>query len=74
MQIQTHERCPRYGAELSGYDGSCVNCRRGAPLAVLALLAAIPANRLAAEALADLLSRRGLERPCEVLVAWAREA
>jgi hypothetical protein len=28
----------------------------------------------AAYALADLLSRRGLERPCETLVAWAREA
>jgi hypothetical protein len=28
----------------------------------------------AAYALADLLSRRGLERPCEKLVAWAREA
>jgi hypothetical protein len=42
-------------------------------LAVLALLAAIPGNRLAAEALAELLSRRrGLERPCETLVAWAR--
>ena len=27
----------------------------------------------AAFALADLLSRRGLERPCETLVAWARE-
>jgi hypothetical protein len=27
----------------------------------------------AAYALADLLSRRGLERPCENLVAWARE-
>jgi hypothetical protein len=40
--------------------------------AVLALLAAIPANRVAAAALADLLSRRGLERPCETLVAWAR--
>ena len=25
-------------------------------------------------ALADLLGRRGLERPCETLVAWAREA
>jgi hypothetical protein len=23
--------------------------------------------------LADLLSRRGLERPCEALVAWARQ-
>ena len=28
----------------------------------------------AAFALAALLSRRGLERPCEALVAWAREA
>ena len=44
-------------------------------LAVLSLLAAIPANRLAALALADLLSRRrGMERPCETLVAWARSA
>jgi hypothetical protein len=44
-------------------------------LAVLALLAAIPANRLAGLALAELLSRRrGMERPCEALVAWAREA
>ena len=43
--------------------------------AVLALLAAIPVNSLAATALAELLSRRrGLERPCETLVAWARGA
>ena len=28
----------------------------------------------AAYALADLLSRCGLERPCETLVAWARQA
>ena len=43
-------------------------------LAVLALLGAIPTNRLAALALAELLSRRrGLERPCETLVAWARK-
>ena len=32
--------------------------------------AALPA--MATFALADLLSRRGLERPCELLVAWAR--
>jgi hypothetical protein len=43
--------------------------------AVLALLAAIPVNALAATALAELLSRRrGFERPCETPVAWAREA
>jgi hypothetical protein len=42
--------------------------------AVLAALAALAGTRKrnAAFALADLLSRRGLERPCETLVAWAR--
>ena len=43
--------------------------------AVLALLAAIPGNRLAAKALAEILSRRrSCERACEALVQWAREA
>ena len=43
--------------------------------AVLALLAAIPVNRLAAAALADLISRRrSCERACEALVRWARTA
>jgi hypothetical protein len=43
--------------------------------AVLALLAAIPVNSLAATALAELLSRRrGFERPCETLVACVRDA
>ena len=42
-------------------------------LAVLALLAAIPANRLAATALAELLSqRRSCERVAEALVRWSR--
>jgi hypothetical protein len=41
----------------------------------LALLAAIPANRLAASALAELFGRRrSLERCAEALVRWAREA
>jgi hypothetical protein len=44
-----------------------------AVLAALALLAG-DRKRNAAYALAELLSRRGLERPCEALVAWAREA
>ena len=44
-------------------------------LAVLALLAAIPANRLGAAALAELLSRRrSCERACEALVRWSRSA
>jgi hypothetical protein len=43
--------------------------------AVLALLAAIPSNRLAATALADLLSRRrSCERIGEALVRWSRGA
>jgi hypothetical protein len=41
--------------------------------AVLALLAAIPVNRLAAAALAELLSRRrSCERIAEALVRWSR--
>src|SRR3954447_17985247 len=44
-------------------------------LAVLALLVAIPANRLAAAALAELLSRRrSCERITEALVRWSRAA
>jgi hypothetical protein len=44
--------------------------------AVLAALALLAGERKqnAALALAELLSRRGLERPCETLVAWAKEA
>jgi hypothetical protein len=42
--------------------------------AVLATLGALAGRRRcnAALALAELLSRRGLERACEVLVSWAR--
>jgi hypothetical protein len=43
--------------------------------AVLALLVAIPANRLAASALAELLSRRrSCERIAEALVRWSHSA
>ena len=43
--------------------------------AVLALLVAIPSERLAAAALAELLSRRrSCERIAETLVRWVREA
>jgi hypothetical protein len=44
-----------------------------ATLAALVLMAGERKSN-AAFALADMLSRRGLERPCETLVAWAREA
>ena len=51
-------------------------------LAILAALVVMAGDRMgnaerkgnAAFALADLLSLRGRERPCETLVAWAREA
>jgi hypothetical protein len=44
--------------------------------AILAALVVMASERKgnAAFALADLLSRRGMERPCETLGAWAREA
>ena len=43
--------------------------------AILSLLALVPVSRLAAAGLAEVLSgRRGLERACEALVSWAREA
>jgi hypothetical protein len=44
-----------------------------ATLAALVLMAG-DRKENAAFALADLLSRRGLEHPCETLVAWARGA
>jgi hypothetical protein len=51
-----------------------VDVELGERQAVLAALAALAGTRKgnAGFALADLLSRRGLERPCETLVAWAR--
>jgi hypothetical protein len=43
--------------------------------AILATLVVMAGERKgnAAYALADLLSRQGLERPCETLVDWARK-
>ena len=55
------------------YESKNVDIRES--VAVLALLTAIPANRLAAAALAELFSRRrSLERCAEALVRWARSA
>ena len=55
------------------YETKNVDIRES--VAVLALLTAIPANRLAAAALAELFSRRrSLERCAEALVRWARTA
>jgi hypothetical protein len=56
-----------------GYETKTIDIRESQ--AVLALLTAIPANRLAASALAELFSRRrSLERCAEALVRWARAA
>jgi hypothetical protein len=53
------------------YETKNVDLRES--MAVLALLAAIPANRLAATALAELLGRRRFcERIAEALVGWSR--
>jgi hypothetical protein len=55
------------------YETKNVDIRES--VAVLALLTAIPANRLAAAALAELFSRRrSLERCAEALVRWSRAA
>jgi hypothetical protein len=55
------------------YETKNVDIRES--VAVLALLRAIPANRLAAAALAELFSRRrSLERCAQALVRWAGSA
>jgi hypothetical protein len=55
------------------YETKSIDIRES--IAVFALLTAIPANRLAASALAELFSRRrSLERCAEALVRWARTA
>lgn len=72
------EKAPdRYGrAALRWHGRFCreVNVSLEEAQAVLAALALLATERKesAAFALADLLSRRGLERPCETLVAWAQ--
>lgn len=68
---ETYDRAAARWHVRSVYDSKNVDLRES--LAALALLAAIPANRLAATALAELLGRpRGLERAGEVLVGCAR--
>jgi hypothetical protein len=70
-QPEKYDRAAARWHVRSVYDSKNVDLRES--LAVLALLAAIPANRLAATALAELLGRpRGLERAGEVLVGCAR--
>jgi hypothetical protein len=70
------EKFPRAALRWHGWlcrevDFSLEEAQAG--LAALALMATTRKSN-AAYALADLLSRRGLERPCETLVDWVREA
>jgi hypothetical protein len=74
LRDKAPERYPR--AALNGtaaYAGE-VDVSLEEAQAILAALVLMAGERKgnAAYALADLLSRRGLERPCETLVAWAR--
>jgi hypothetical protein len=70
------EKFPRAALRWHGRYCREVDVSLGEAQAVLAALSLLASDRKsnAAFALADLLSRRGLERPCETLVAWAREA
>jgi hypothetical protein len=71
-------RFPRAALRWHGRLCREVSVELGEGLAVLALLQAMQDHaraKLAGSALAELLSRRrGLERACELLVAWSRDA
>jgi hypothetical protein len=76
IRDEAPERYPRAALRWHGRLCREVNLSLEEAQAVLAALVLMAGERKgnAAFALADLLSRRGLERPCETLVAWAREA
>jgi hypothetical protein len=79
LLLLIREKAPeRYGrAALRWHGRYCleVDVELDEAQAILATLAALAGNRKrnAAFALAELLSRRGFERPCELLVVWARD-
>jgi hypothetical protein len=70
------ERYPRAALRWHGRLCREVDVSLEEAQAILAALVVMAGKRKgnAAYALAELLSRRGLERPCETLVAWARGA
>jgi hypothetical protein len=76
LRDQAPERFPRAALRWHGRLCKEVDVSLEEAQAILAALVVMAGERKgnAAYALADLLSRRGLERPCEALVAWAREA
>jgi hypothetical protein len=76
LRDKAPERYPRGALRWPGRLYREVDVSLEEAQAILAALVVMAGERKgnAAFALADLLSWRGLERPCETLVAWAREA
>jgi hypothetical protein len=76
LRDKAPERFPRAALRWHGRLCRDVDLSLAEAQATLAALVLLAGDRKsnAALALADLLSRRGLERPCETLVAWAKEA
>jgi len=76
LRDKAPERFPRAALRWHGRLCREVDVSLEEAQAVLAALVLVAGERKqnAAYALAELLSRRGLERPCETLVAWTREA
>ena len=76
LRDKAPERYPRAALRWHGRLCREVDVSLEEAQAILAALVVMAGERKgnAAFALADLLSRRGLERPCETLVAWARKA
>jgi hypothetical protein len=81
LLLLIREKAPeRYGRAALRWHSRFVREVPGVELdeaqAILATLAVLAGERKrsAAFALAELLIRRGFEQPCELLVAWARDA
>jgi hypothetical protein len=74
LRDKAPERYPRAALRWHGRLCREVDVSLEEAQAILAALVVMAGERKgnAAFALADLLSRRGLERPCELLIAWAR--
>jgi hypothetical protein len=75
LRDEAPDRFPRAALRWHGRRCREVDVSLEEAQATLAALVVMAGERKgnAAFALADLLSRRGLERPCETLVAWGRE-
>jgi hypothetical protein len=76
LRDKAPERYPQAALRWHGRLCREVNLSLEEAQAVLAALVVMAGERKgnAAYALADLLSRRGVERPCETLVEWAQKA